>query len=489
MPTSLLKHLNLTLLGAIAGAISLNVVTTSTPLAQLAIAQTEAKTEATGDRTTTDEPTTEAPNLERPILTMGMKNGAVKDLKRRLKQLGHYQGSVTSVYDEATQDAVIKFQTEHSLEPTGEFDLAAFEILERQEQKLLKKAQEKAKQESQRQRKLLLVGFGGTVGLIGLAGGVILLFRFVNSKGRRDVADSSLQDAGHTESYHHADGTPSTSLSLPLADNSVYPSGSSSKFEQPTTDEERRSLHSPASLNGHHRLGKTTTTASDPSGNGQLVIQHTDPFSTPTTSSLVVDEWAENSATPSNENGQSSHAPEVSHTSAHEVTTVPTLTATPTYRNGHEPGMLVASAHPELAPLLDRVELLIRDLQSLDAETRRQAIWELAQDSDSRAVQPLVNLLLDSDSQQQGLILEALSQIGIRTLKPINRALALSIQDDNAQVRKNAIRDVTHIYSLVSQLSHLVSYATDDPDPDVQVTAKWALEQIKQIRTTDQSES
>ncbi|MDB9504892.1 HEAT repeat domain-containing protein, partial [Spirulina major CS-329] len=134
-------------------------------------------------------------------------------------------------------------------------------------------------------------------------------------------------------------------------------------------------------------------------------------------------------------------------------------------------------------PKADVVEELIRDLQTSSGEKRRQVIWNLAQRADSRAVQPLVNLLLESDSQQQSLVLEALSQIGVRTLKPMNRALALSLQDDNAQVRKNAIRDLTRMYELIAQLSQLIYCATDDPDPDVQATAKWALRQLGQIRT------
>ncbi|MEA5467589.1 peptidoglycan-binding protein [Spirulina sp. 06S082] len=131
---------------------------------------------------------------------------------------------------------------------------------------------------------------------------------------------------------------------------------------------------------------------------------------------------------------------------------------------------------------LDPIEELIRELHSPDPDTRKKSIWELAQRSDSRAVQPLVGLLLESDSQQQSLILEALSQIGTRTLKPMNRALALSLQDDNAQVRKNAIRDLTRVYELIAQLSQLIYYATDDPDPEVQETAKWALGQLSHIR-------
>jgi len=129
------------------------------------------------------------------------------------------------------------------------------------------------------------------------------------------------------------------------------------------------------------------------------------------------------------------------------------------------------------------VNQLIKDLQDSDSAKRRKAIWELAQRGDSRAVQPLVNLMLESDSQQRSLIVEALSQIGMKTLKPMNRALALSLQDGNPQVRKNAIRDVTLMYELVAQISQLLSYALDDPEADVQETARWALSQLERIRT------
>lgn len=129
------------------------------------------------------------------------------------------------------------------------------------------------------------------------------------------------------------------------------------------------------------------------------------------------------------------------------------------------------------------VNQLIKNLQDSDSAKRRKAIWELAQRGDSRAVQPLVNLMLESDSQQRSLIVEALSQIGMKTLKPMNRALALSLQDGNPQVRKNAIRDVTLMYELVAQISQLLSYALDDPEADVQETARWALSQLERIRT------
>lgn len=128
------------------------------------------------------------------------------------------------------------------------------------------------------------------------------------------------------------------------------------------------------------------------------------------------------------------------------------------------------------------IDELIKNLQQPDPAKRRQAIWELGRRGDSRAVQPLVNLMIDSDSKQRSLILAALSEIGTRTLTPMNRALAVSLQDENAEVRKNAIRDLTRIYELVTQMSQLLHHAVEDPDPEVQETARWALSQFSQIR-------
>jgi vesicle coat complex subunit len=65
----------------------------------------------------------------------------------------------------------------------------------------------------------------------------------------------------------------------------------------------------------------------------------------------------------------------------------------------------------------------------------------------------------------------------------MNRALALSLQDQNPDVRKNAIRDLTRIYDLVSQISQLLRHAVDDSDAEVQETARWALSQLSQINT------
>lgn len=130
----------------------------------------------------------------------------------------------------------------------------------------------------------------------------------------------------------------------------------------------------------------------------------------------------------------------------------------------------------------DVIEQLVVNLQVDDPVQRRKAIWELGQRGNSSAVQHLVNGMVDADSKEKSLILAALSEIGIRSLKPMSRALAIALQDDNPDVRKNAIRDLTRVYDLVTQISQMLGHATEDEDPEVRRTAEWALGQLNRIR-------
>ncbi|VXD23938.1 conserved exported hypothetical protein [Planktothrix serta PCC 8927] len=138
---------------------------------------------------------------------------------------------------------------------------------------------------------------------------------------------------------------------------------------------------------------------------------------------------------------------------------------------------------PSYQSKLDPQEKWINDLKQINPDIRSNAIWELAQAGDSRAIQPLLELLIDSDSNQRSLVLAALSEIGNRTLKPLNRALSLSLQDENAEVRKNAIRDLSRIYDLATQMSQILQRAVDDPDPEVQEMAKWATNRLSRLRS------
>jgi hypothetical protein len=133
-------------------------------------------------------------------------------------------------------------------------------------------------------------------------------------------------------------------------------------------------------------------------------------------------------------------------------------------------------------PKVNLVDELLSELNSADPAKRRKAIWELGQHGNSEAIQPLVDLMVDSDSSQRSLILAAISEIGIRTLKPMNRALLISLQDQSSDVRKNAIRDITRIYDQITQISNLLNHAASDPDAEVRETARWALGQLNRIR-------
>ncbi len=77
----------------------------------------------------------------------------------------------------------------------------------------------------------------------------------------------------------------------------------------------------------------------------------------------------------------------------------------------------------------------------------------------------MVDLMIDADSQQSSLILAALAEIGIRTLKPMNRALAVSMQDESPQVRQNAICDLARVYDMMGQMSQILRHAVEDTDP------------------------
>ena len=139
-------------------------------------------------------------------------------------------------------------------------------------------------------------------------------------------------------------------------------------------------------------------------------------------------------------------------------------------------------------PKINIATELLKDLHSSDSLLRRKAIWELGQRGESQAIQPLVDLMIDSDSQQRSLILAAIAEIGSRTLKPMQRALLISLQDESADVRKNAIRDLTRIYEQMVQTSQLLGHAVNDSDAEVQETARWALNQLNRIRTATGSE-
>jgi peptidoglycan hydrolase-like protein with peptidoglycan-binding domain len=142
----------------------------------------------------------------------------------------------------------------------------------------------------------------------------------------------------------------------------------------------------------------------------------------------------------------------------------------------------LAVEEPSKLAKVNIVDELVQDLRTGDPGKRHHAIWELGERGNSSAIQPMVELLMDADSKERGLILASLSEIGIRTLKPMNRALALSLQDQNPEVRQNAIRDMTRLYEQLLQTSQMLAHVSEDGDEDVRQTARWALNQLNRMR-------
>ena len=130
---------------------------------------------------------------------------------------------------------------------------------------------------------------------------------------------------------------------------------------------------------------------------------------------------------------------------------------------------------------IDVVFELIQDLQQQDRDLRRKAIWGLAQTNDFRGIEPLVKIMPQADSLEKGLILDAITQIASRNFQTINRVLLTSLEDESAEVRKRAVRDLTVLYKSMSFVTVCLSKMTEDSDREVQQTAKWALEQFNQM--------
>lgn len=353
-------------------------------------------------------PTPEA--TEQKLLKVGSEGEAVKDLQKKLKQLGFYKESVNGFYDAKTKIAVAEFQKSLAMDVDG---IAGKDTLIRLKEEADKKSKpseskdkspakdEKKKVDTGKIRKILFLGLLTAVILGTIGGGLFLLVKKLDAKKQGGKPSPQNKKKKRSKSK-------SSLKSLPpkLEENSL------AKDLEPQTEP----IDPPNYTNGSKSLAIINSNYPE----NQPSIQSTD-------SNFLVKKDSNIAKT-------------------------------------------------------NTVSILIKDLKSSDPQKRKKAIWELAQKGDSRAVQPLVDLMIDCDSKQRSLILEAISQIGIKTLTPMNKALALSLQDDNPDVRKNAIRDLTLVYELVSQVSQLLSYSVNDPDPEVQQTARWALTQLERIR-------
>jgi peptidoglycan hydrolase-like protein with peptidoglycan-binding domain len=380
------------------------------------------------------------------VLAPGSQGAQVVELQKTLRLLGYFDGKVTGVYEATTAAAVGKFQQAVSLQRSTVAQVPAA-----------------AKpQPAQKPTMGILIWLYSLGGIVAVAAGVALL----RLSGRSRAAAWQPATSGTTTVTAVAGGGGEDLPQSGLADLKATPNIATNGQATPP--------------NG------ATTNGQEPNGDRAMPLRAPEhaPKSVPV-SPNAVPQMVGNSHTTAKTTPELSVSPSKNSSQPMPPNQLPTSHSTASQALTLESPPLSETTRMAKSNIVDE---LMQDLRSSDAAKRHQVIWELSHRGDSRAVQPLVDLLIDSDSQQRNLILSALSEIGTRTLRPMSRALAISLQDDNADVRKNAIRDLTRVYDMVAQISQLLHKATDDPDAEVQETARWALGQLNRIRSVPETD-
>ncbi|MGP1383708.1 MAG: HEAT repeat domain-containing protein [Thainema sp.] len=400
----------------------------------------------------------------RALMQLGSEGPGVESVQQKLAELGYFSGTVDGLYSDTTAAAVQQFQETEGLEATGRIDLRTWERIQTSNKALVTETppsessaeageaettppsdsanpeagaapEQPAPAQAPEQadwtlKRILLIGGVAVFGLVAIAGMSLWVWKWFTQPSTQ--SDKALGNDVDNQS--------------PVADLT----GSDAAFHAINT------TATPIG-NGSHAAASVSVPASPPP----------EPYSEPIPAA----------------ESPSINPESVNHDAAAAIAKdIPSPEPTDGPQAGEANGS--ASLQPANVSPTTRfsktnlIESLIQDLDNIDSTVRRKAIWQLGQQGTTQAIQPLVNLMIDSDSQQRSLILAALSEIGERTLNPMHRALALSLQDENAEVRKNAIRDLTRIYDQVAQLAPLLRHAMEDTDPTVRDTAAWALKQL-----------
>ena len=97
-------------------------------LAALAVATVGTAT-AVFNNFYTSEDYASTPYVQTAVLRQGASGGEVKELQRRLKEWGYYNGAVDGVYGKGTVEAVKKFQKKNGLTADGVAGLDTFKAL------------------------------------------------------------------------------------------------------------------------------------------------------------------------------------------------------------------------------------------------------------------------------------------------------------------------------------------------------------------------
>ncbi len=435
-------------------------------------------------------------------LRPGSRGPQVEDLQTRLQELGHYSGAADGIYGDATQAAVVQFQQKIGIPATGTVnqqtwqrlrgDPVADDAASAEDSAAAVSPEETAESASPAPD-----GTNPEIGTQRIASASDAA-NAVASAGSEAISDPLPEDETSSERSN-----PQPQLAwlrrlllvgvITIAGIGLYRVGQwagrrelrRGAFAQP------RSLQlgaSDASRDAHSHASRDASSFNSTSVSSSPASTDDAPGSNGAYAAIATNTSVEGDRSQSETNVSEINASDAAADGAHqEQPTSDQSRVSATRRHDPESATMPVEPTTRLAKV-NIVNELIHDLHSPDPDKRRKAIWDLGQRGNSDAIQPLSDLMLDADSNQRSLILAAMSEIGVRSLKPLSRALILSLQDESSDVRRNAIRDVTRVYDLMAQVSQVLHHATHDDDEEVQETARWAMGQLDRIRGVTDSE-
>lgn len=128
--------------------------------------------------------------------------------------------------------------------------------------------------------------------------------------------------------------------------------------------------------------------------------------------------------------------------------------------------------------LADRVDDLVKKLQSKTTMERRDAAHELGKAKDARAVPPLIAALKDEEPMVRLDVSGALIEIGKPVVDPLIQAAKL---DNDSVFLWNAIRVMEELGD-PKAIEPLKEIQQKHPDSSIQQIAKYALDKLQRVQ-------
>lgn len=142
----------------------------------------------------------------------------------------------------------------------------------------------------------------------------------------------------------------------------------------------------------------------------------------------------------------------------------------------------VSNSNPNNMPISDQLEALIKELKDADTQTRIEAIRELGELGDRRALPALIELLQEGESDEvRSNAAWALGQLGDG--QAIDELLQ-ALQNPSSQLRTSAILALAKLHALQA-LDEIIQLLITDESTSVRSTAALALGELRDEQAVD----